>query len=174
MNEFFEEEQALLKRYRGGDESALKLLIERYQQKVFALVLYSAGCNLDKAYEITVSSFVGAVRRIPSLSGKASFIRALICSAIQNVKGAKTILSPDEVDSSDSSAVKKEMHRVVKRSLLALPFDIKVILLLRDQINLPYEDISSTLELTEVNVKTKLAQGRAQLREKIVSMVGRP
>ncbi len=42
------------------NERAAKLLIEQYQQRVFALVLYLIGDDRDKAYDITASSFVEA------------------------------------------------------------------------------------------------------------------
>ena len=42
------------------DAEGLKLLISRYQQRVFALVLYLIGGDRDKAYDITASSFAEA------------------------------------------------------------------------------------------------------------------
>src|SRR3990167_5065846 len=153
MNEFFEEETALLKRYRAGDESALKSLIERYQQKVFAFILYSLNSNFDQAYEVTVSAFVGAIRAIPSMYGRAPFLRKLFRLAITKTKDAKGILSANQDSFPQASPAKQQMYRIIKQSLLSLPIEARQVLLLRDQINLSCEDISSILEVSETDVQ---------------------
>lgn len=174
MNEFFEEETALLKRYRAGDESALKSLIERYQQKVFAFILYSLNSNFDRVYEVTVSTFVGAIRAIPSMYGRTPFLRKLFRLAITKTKDPKGILSANQDNFPSASPVKQQIYRIIKRALFSIPEDVRHVLLLRDQLNLPYEDISSVLELSEVEAQTKLVQARSQFREKVESMVAHP
>ena len=174
MNEILEEEVTLLKRYREGDETALTSLIKLYQQKVFVLALYTSGCDANKAYEITASSFVSAIRKSPSFFGKTPFLRAVIRFAIDSAQNFNTLLAPSQMDSSEPSAVKKEIHRVVRRALLALPLEVRLILLLRDQLNLSYEDVSSILKISQEQVKMKLDNARAQLRQQVETMVGRP
>ncbi|HTL48332.1 MAG TPA: hypothetical protein VL688_09785 [Verrucomicrobiae bacterium] len=162
------EEEVLMERYRKGDASALKSLIKLYEQKIFAFCFYAVGCDADKAYEAAVSGFVNAARSIPSLGGKASFLKQLLRQAITASKQSHALLSPDN---SESSAAKLEIRKIVKRALLALPFEMKVFLLLRDQLNLSYELMASVLGKSGTDIKMELARSRKQLRENIEAIM---
>ena len=55
------------------DEKFLKLQIQRFKQKTFALALWLIGGNKNKAYDIAVASFVEALRSFSSKNQRVSF-----------------------------------------------------------------------------------------------------
>lgn len=153
------------------DENALRGLILRHQRKILALALYSTGCDLDKAYEIAVSAFVSTIRSQPALRGKMSLLRMLIRFALDEVYRFEGILSSEPVVPSTGSPAKDEVRRAVREALLALPLEVRVHLVLRDQMNLPYEDIAAILKIPQHNAKTLVVRGRIQLRDKVRAIV---
>lgn len=156
-----------------SNEGALKSLIQRHQRKVFPFIFYCVGCNLDQAYEVCVSSFADAIRRGPPASEENFLLREVLRLAIGKGRETRTILSSPD-DTFAGSAVRKEVNKTVRRSLLTLPFEDKVVLLLRDQLNLPYEEIASILERSEGTVRSNLIRARIALRKRIEETVEGP
>ncbi|HEX8699192.1 MAG TPA: sigma-70 family RNA polymerase sigma factor, partial [Myxococcaceae bacterium] len=62
----------LVKRVRGGDQRAFKLLVERYQRKVYAVAL---GMLKDKeeAMDVSQEAFVKVYKYLDHFKGDASF-----------------------------------------------------------------------------------------------------
>jgi DNA-directed RNA polymerase specialized sigma24 family protein len=143
----------------------LKLLVQSYEQRIFALVLYLAGNNRDKAYDIAVSSVVEVLRIAPFLR-KEDFLASLAKEAIEKSRDAKIIPTSDESDFMDFPPEKRKLLLIIRTALQALPFDEKVMLLLRDQLHLPYKNIAAVLQLSESNVRTQIIHARIHLREK--------
>jgi len=62
----------LVKRVRGGDQRAFRLLVERYQRKLYAFVL---GMVRDKqdSMEISQEAFAKVYKHLDYFKGEASF-----------------------------------------------------------------------------------------------------
>jgi len=161
------EDRFLVNRYKQGSEEAAKSLIDKYQQRIFALVLYLAGNDRDKAYEIAASSFMEAIRSRPFLKDKKSFLIRLVGVAVEKSRNIKIIPSSDDSDFAELPAEKRKLLRIIKTALQALSFNEKAILLLRDQLHLPYRDIAAILQISESNARTLIIHGRVRLRKKI-------
>ncbi|MFH1867460.1 MAG: sigma factor-like helix-turn-helix DNA-binding protein [Candidatus Omnitrophota bacterium] len=149
------------------DEGAVKLLIEQYQQRAFALVLYLIGDDRDKAYEITASSFVEAFRSASSFEDKSSFLIRLIRMAIEKSRNAEIIPFSDETDFEDFSPERRNSLLVVKKALGALTFNEKALLLLRDQLRLSYGEIGAIFRVPEGEARTQVVRARVQIRKKV-------
>ena len=154
------------------DEESLKSLISPYQQRIFALVLYLTGENRDKAYDIAVSSFVEAIQTTP-LFKNDGFLARVAGIAIKKSRDIKVMPSYDESDFINLPPEQRESLRIMKIALHLLPFDLKVLLLLRDQLHLAYKYISSILRISEKNTKIRTTQARIQLRKKIEEVLRR-
>jgi len=124
----------------------LNSLINRYQKKIFALVLYLTGNNPDKAYEITVTSFVEALSGGTHLRDESVFLAGLAKNAVEKCRDVKVILSSEDPYYLNIPPAKVQSYKILREALQALPFDQKVMLLMRDQIHLPFKTISSVLE----------------------------
>lgn len=162
----------MLSHWKQGDEGALKSLITRYQRYVFAIVLCLTGCDRNIAYDITTSAFLETIRRIPSL-GSSSFLLALIRLAVDKCRQIKPVSFTPPSDVMNISPQKGVSLRIVKEALLMISFDLRVPLLLRDQLNLSYEDIASVLGDSEKNAKSQTIHARIQLRDKIEETLNR-
>lgn len=149
------------------DEESLKPLISRYQQRIFALVLYLIGGDRDKAYDIAASSFVETIRTTPSPWERDIFLARLAGAAIERSRDVKIIPSFDESNFVDLPPGERESLRIVKIALQKVPFNTKSLLLLRNQLHLPYKEISAILRISEKSVRVQTTQARIQLRKKI-------
>lgn len=149
------------------DEEHLKLFILRYQNQVFALILYLIGGDQDKTYDICASSFAEAMRTSPPLEHEEAFLTTLIGNAIEKSRATKTIPTSNELDLLELPDAEKGPLRIVLKALQALDFDAKTLVLLRDQLNLSYGQIATIMRSSESNTRSKVTQARARLRKMI-------
>ncbi|RKY36476.1 MAG: hypothetical protein DRP78_03490 [Candidatus Omnitrophota bacterium] len=149
------------------NEVVVKSLVEQYQQRIFALVLYLNGDNFDQAYDITVSSFVKAFSSGCFLKNKSFFLIRLIRAAIKRSRDAKIIPFLDDANFADLPPEKRNSLFMVKKALQTLTFKEKIFLLLRDQFHLCYKDISAILKMPESDVRVQTVCARIHLREKV-------
>ena len=155
------------------NEETLKSLISRYQQKILAFALYLIGGDRDKAYEVAASSFAEAIRKGYSLEkGDVFFIR-VISVVFGKSRDIKTMPNLDEIDSMDSSAEEKRSLHIVQTALVKLSFETKALLLLRDQLHLPYKDISAIVGISENNARVQIEEARFSLRKEIEEILNR-
>jgi len=150
------------------DEDTLKLLISRHQKDIFALTLYLVCGDRDKAYDITVSSFVKAA---PFPEQGDIFLTNLTRVTIEACRNIKVMPSSKDPDPMNFSREEKESLRIVKAGLQLLPFDVKVLVLLRGQMNLSYKDISIVLGASKHIAKIQTIQAYSQFREKITDVM---
>ncbi|MCM8780448.1 MAG: hypothetical protein NC908_00775 [Candidatus Omnitrophica bacterium] len=147
------------------NEKMVKELFNLYGHKVFAFILYLVGLDQDWAYDICADSFVEAIGM--NLSPNESFLTKLISIAISKARITKIMPEFGGLDFLQVSEADKGALRIVLEAFCKLDFETKVILLLRDQMNLGYEKISNIMHKSEVDVKTKLVQARLLLRKEI-------
>ena len=153
------------------EEGRLKSAIERYQQKIFALVLYLAGGNSNQAYDITADSFAEAFLADPSLAKEESLLANIAGIAIEKCRNTKIMPSSDDPVLIDLPPHKRSLLLITKKSLQLLPIDDQLLLILRDQLHLPYKNIAAILHLAEGNIKIQISQVRVNLRDAIKGML---
>ena len=118
------------------DNKSIEPLIDKYKDRIFALVFFLIGDDRNKAYEITASSFVEAFNAVRFPEDKFSFLIRLARIAIAKSRDAEIIPFSDQTDFADFPPERKNSLLMVKRALQALTFDEKAFLLLRDQLQL--------------------------------------
>jgi RNA polymerase sigma-70 factor, ECF subfamily len=183
----------LVKRVRSGDQRAFKLLVERYQRKVYAVAL---GMLKDKeeAYDVAQEAFVKVYKYLDHFKGDSSFytwlyrITVNICIDLIRRRGANKgeAVEFDEtvqIDSPDAhigalgsrlgtnpqkSALRKELAEKIQEALAQVPEKHRAILLLREVEGLSYEDLARTLEIPKGTVMSRLFHARAKV-QKILS-----
>jgi len=149
------------------DERRLKLLISRYQQRVFALVLHLIGGDQDKTYDICASSFAEAMQAGSLLEQEEVFLTRVIRIAIKKSRATKTMPTSNELDFLDLPSSEKGPLRIVLKGLQALDFDAKALVLLRGQLNLLYRQIATILRVSQSDARIKTVQAYARLRKMI-------
>ena len=183
----------LVKRARSGDQRAFKLLVERYQRRVYSVAL---GMLKDKeeALDVSQEAFVKVYKYLDHFKGDASFytwlyrITVNICIDVLRRRGASggEAVEFDEsvrLDTSEAhigalgsrlgtnpqkSALRKELAQKIQEALAAVPEKHRAILLLREVEGMSYEDLSRTLEIPKGTVMSRLFHARAKV-QKILS-----
>ncbi len=182
----------LVKRVRSGDQRAFKLLVERYQRKVYGIAL---GMLRDKeeAMDVSQEAFVKVYKYLDHFKGDSSFytwlyrITSNICIDIIRKKGnGRNHVEFDETvrmeaaeanigalgsrlgTNPQKSALRKELAEKIQEALQEVPEKHRAILLLREVEGLSYEDLARTLEIPKGTVMSRLFHARAKV-QKILS-----
>lgn len=184
----------LVKRVRSGDQRAFRLLVERYQKKVYAVAL---GMLKDKeeAMDVTQEAFVKVYKYLDHFKGDSSFytwlyrITSNICiDAIRKRQGGGRgeQVEFDETVAMDTSeanigslgsrlgtnpqksALRKELAEKIQQALQQVPEKHRAILLMREVEGLSYEDLSRVLDIPKGTVMSRLFHARAKV-QKILS-----
>ena len=183
----------LVKRVRSGDQRAFRLLVERYQRKVYAVALGMLK-DKDEAMDVSQEAFVKVYKYLEHFKGDSSFytwlyrITTNICIDVLRKKGGthgetvefdetvKMDLSEANIGALGSrlgtnpqkSALRRELGEKIQAALQEVPEKHRAILLLREVEGLSYEDLSRTLEIPKGTVMSRLFHARAKV-QKILS-----
>jgi RNA polymerase sigma-70 factor (ECF subfamily) len=166
-------DEDLVHRAVGGDGSAFGILVERHERRVYNLALRMCGHEED-ARDATQEAFLTALRKLSSFRGEAAFTTWLhrvtvnACYDLLRKRGRAPLLSrredhepeppawPDHAEATDLSID-------VQRALLAVPEDYRVVMILHDVQDLPYEDVAAIVGIPVGTVKSRLHRGRVAL-----------
>jgi RNA polymerase sigma-70 factor (ECF subfamily) len=183
----------LVKRVRSGDQRAFKLLVERYQRKLYAVAL---GMLKDKeeALDVAQEAFVKVYKYLDHFKGDSSFytwlyrITANICIDVLRRKSAAHG-DPVELDEGSlmdtaeanigalgsrlgtnpqKSALRKELAEKIQQALEEVPEKHRAILLLREIEGMSYEELARTLKIPKGTVMSRLFHARVKM-QKILS-----
>jgi len=145
------------------------------------------------ADDMTQDVFVNAYRGLGRFRGEApprAWLAAIADNAVKNryrarsrfrrVFAASTDATPDREPRSEGAGPEAdaragESRRVVREALRRLPAEFRMAVVLRDIEEWTYEEIAVSLSLPVGTVKSRIARGRAQLRDILAPLVeGRP
>ena len=185
-----DDEEQLIVRSQRGDVNAFNQLIERYQQTTYGVVFRMVG-NADVAADVTQDAFIAAFRGIQGFRGGTSF-RAWLLRIASNMacdhwrrtqrhpaESLDALTDEDELHpASDLGALveigieknpeeyllNQELQALIQRGLQEIPLDQRVAVVLCDIQGLSYEEIAETTQATLGTVRSRIARGRARLR----------
>lgn len=185
-----EDEVQLIARSQLGDVSAFNQLVLNYQQSTYGVIFRMLG-DRDIAADVTQDVFIAAFRGIQSFRGGSSF-RAWLMRIASNAScdyWRRTQRHPTEsldIDADDDNAhaasilnsavamgqevnpeeylLNRELQELIQRGLQELPLDQRVAVVLCDVQGLSYEEIAATTQATMGTVRSRIARGRARLR----------
>jgi RNA polymerase sigma-70 factor (ECF subfamily) len=187
----------LVERTRRGDRQAFRLLVQRYERKVYALA-YGMLKNPEDAKDASQESFAKAYRSLEHFKGDASFYTWIyrICSnicidAIRRRGGGRgDMVEFDESVENDSTAahsvslssqlgqnpqkaaLRRELAEKIQEALAQLPEKHRAILLLREVDGMSYEDLSRTLEVPKGTVMSRLFHARSKVQKILSEYLG--
>ena len=173
---------------RSGDRAAFERLVARFQTDVFNLCLRITA-DFDAADDAAQETFITALRAIPRFSG-GNFRSWLFRIATNKCRdhyrasarrrqvpledGAEP--PPDAFVGGGSPAPTPEqhlelqaLHSVIQAGFQSIPSEQREALVLRDVNGLPYEEIASILDLNLGTVKSRIARGRARVRDYLLA-----
>ncbi len=185
-----EEDSLLIKNALSGDPGFEKL-VRSYEQLVYRVAFRFLG-NPTDASDVAQDVFLRIHKALPNFRGDSSlstWIYAITANLSRNAIRSKKnreksqVLAPKEKDPSDrgfweraedkgavSSSRKmesKELHDAIQEALLEIHPDYREAVILRDMEDMDYEAIAEALKTSLGTVKSRIARGRAMLRERL-------
>jgi len=177
----------LLNEMRAGDQTAFIELVERYSPKIHNLALRLTR-NEEDTEEILQDVFVTVYRKISSFEGKSAFsswlYRITVNTSFMKLRRRKRagVTGFEEYDSkleeklTDNSryvenqqhiASRDELRHLLQRAVNRLPFEYRVIFILRDVDGLSNQAVSEVLNLSVPAIKSRLHRSRLMLRKRL-------
>ncbi|MFQ5914148.1 MAG: sigma-70 family RNA polymerase sigma factor [Nitrospinota bacterium] len=182
-----DEEREWVRRAREGDPQAYRLLVERYESRIYRLVARLLGPGHggieDVVQEVFVKAYFSlkkfreeasfgtwiyriAVNRtrdeLKKESAKMSFEESIPRASIQALSGLFQNADSDEEDPPEPPGA---LRQFVGRAVAALPERLRVVVTLKDMEGLSYREVSRLLKCSVGTVKSRHARAREKLRE---------
>lgn len=182
-------EEELVARSQQGDLVAFEALMGRYEKKVYSIAYRLMG-NHEDALDLAQEAFIKVYRSIGGFRKESSFMHWLYrvvvnCARDELRKKKRTPVVPLEGmepgTPSHSRAVEdwsqsperlyeiKETQETIHRALLALDPDHRMVLVLRDLLGFPYEEMAEILSCSLGTVKSRISRSRAALRRRLAA-----
>ena len=191
-----EEDSALIAGLRAGDECAYEILIQRFEQPVYNLVIRLVDDPGDAA-DVTQEIFLKVFRKVGSFRSESSLKTWIYRIAVNEARNqhrwftrhrGKEIGLESDSDAQDpqdwlsdpgrspyQTAVDHETHALIESALQKVSPNYRAALVLREVEGLSYEEISDVLEVSLGTVKSRILRGRESLRKHLVDrLAGTP
>lgn len=174
-------DQQLVERVQRGDKAAFDLLVSKYQRRLGRLISRFVR-DPAEAEDVTQDAFIKAYRALPGFRGESAFYTWLYRIGINTAKNyllankrrAPTSTPFDaeesesfeeasllrEVNTPENELMSKQVVDVVRKSLLALPEDLRTALTLREIEGLSYEEIASAMNCPVGTVRSRIFRAR--------------
>ena len=171
-------EQALIQRAQKGDHDAFETLVNEHQRYVYNLALRVVR-DENEALDLTQEIFVRAWTALPNFRGQSQFrtwlyrITTNLCyNRLPGLRRSLNDLGDDvmgEIPETNlnTPALKFETNEIkahLQKAIDNLDANYRLLITLRYQNDLSYEEISSTLNLPLGTVKTGLFRAKEKLR----------
>ncbi|WP_322481226.1 RNA polymerase sigma factor [Thermogemmatispora sp.] len=179
-----QDDAQLVRASQHGDREAFALLVQRYQRRVFNMILRMLQ-DYEEACEITQEAFLAAWQGLPTFRGEARFptwlyrIAYNCClrqleqrrrdKALQNAMQEQQLL--DEAGGqrcqAESTLEARDRQALVREQLEALPTKYRIVLVLRHLQEMTYEEMAEILMMPIGTIKTHLFRARNLLKERL-------
>jgi len=181
----------LIERYQQGDSEAMEVLILKYQNRIYSLILKICA-NADDAAELTQEAFVKAMDNVDKFEGRSCFYTWLFRIAVNltinycQKHAAHGFVSLDSKCNEDNNQANvtlkkllrdknspdpaivvqnKELYQIVIKLLMKLNAGQRAVILLRDIEGMNYAQITNVLNIKLGTVKSRISRARSNLRE---------
>jgi RNA polymerase sigma-70 factor, ECF subfamily len=169
------DEQKIIEEVISGQTRSFRILVERYQNPVFRVIL-KIVTNTEDARELTQDVFVRAYESLWQYRTEYKFFSWIYRIAINNAllfvrRRNKMIKTENITLKSFQIEEEKENYdyrdNLLNRSLSELNGHYQPVVLLRYYADLSYADIAETLGIPEKKVKSRLFDARRILKGKL-------
>ena len=190
-------EEALLKAFRSGDDTAFDGLIEMYSAKLYKVAYALLGSRQD-AEEVVQDTFLRAYRALQAFRGESSletWLHRITLNLARNKyqwnhrRGGGLDVSrtagddaggesgteheqdvPDRRMEPDLVLEQNEIGTNIMKALNSLPDNLRETMVLRHVNDMPYEQIAQKLDCKVGTVKSRLSRGREMLRDYLAAV----
>ena len=181
-------DEMALGRFLSGDVLGFEQIVRHYSAMVFSLAARLVGPA--EAEDVVQETFLRAYHGLEKFRGESSLKTWLYAIALNRARARmgtlgrlRAIFTPGRTRDGDSfaslddaadpaispeeNAVLKERRTRLRAAIRALPEEFRAAVLLRDLEGLSYEEVAEVLEVPIGTVRSRLARGRALLKEKL-------
>ncbi len=158
-----------------GSRSSFEVLIERYQNKIYGMILQMTN-DSELAKDLTQDVFIKAYTSLGKFSFNYRFFswlyRVAINETINKLKGRRHFESIDKAlniasEEDAQKGISEESLRL-KTALLGLKDSYRSVILLKYYFGLSYEEIAEAMGMSTAKVKDRLYNARLTLRDKLI------
>ncbi len=181
------DESEIIRRCLAGDERAHRELMRRYERPVFSVAMRMLRQRED-AEDVTQETFVRMFRALDRYDPSRPFaawlftITSRLCidllrrrrirplPLVRQEMGSseeETIDVPDASPGPDTVTQHREEERRVVEMIEALPPHYRIVVMMRHQQDMAYEEIAAALELPLNTVRSRLHRARMDLKEEL-------
>lgn len=184
----------LMMRVKAGDQSAFRIIVEKYQRRVIN-VAHRLLEDREEAEDVAQETFLKAYLSAKSYSPKAELFTYLYTIATNlslnrlrkkrrgrwfsldawkgdRGEGDGPEITANPMDSPDQSLEQAEREAAVRRALEVLPPAQKMAVVLSRYEGLSYKQIAEVMDLSVSAVESKLHRAKQTLREKLYAYAG--
>lgn len=167
----------VLEEIRRGNSSAFNTLVEQWQDSIHSFS-YRFFYDTDDAKEITQKTFIRVYQNLDQLDDPGKFsswiyrIAKNLCldelKRAGRQKSSSLELDKTERLHTDSPLAKmetKELGEWIQKALLAIPYEQRVVIIMKEYEELTFKEIAEILDEPESTVKSRLYYGFKKLRE---------
>jgi len=182
-------DEVLMLRYKEGDLEAFEILLERYQQPLFTFVL--RFCNdYHQAEDLVQEVFLRLIKSAKTYEPKAKFSTYIYTFAhnicVDNFRRGKkrktTSLSQpidveqeltiedtvkDERANPEKDYRQKTLEKALQEAVAELPEEQREVFLLREQMNLPFDEIARVVGCLPSTAKSRMRYALQSIRTKL-------
>ncbi len=173
-------EHTLIQRSQRGDHDAFAALVDEHQRYVYNLALHVIK-DENEALDLTQETFVRAWTALPNFKGQSQFrtwlyriVTNLCYNRLPNLRRSLTDFGDDvmsdlpdthTINSNparevESNEIRKYLHQIID----GLDANHRMLIVMRYQDELSYEEIASLLNLPLGTVKTGLFRAKQKMR----------
>lgn len=192
MHELAREDDQLVEEALGGNALSFQLLVERYQERIFALARHYTKSAVE-VEDIAQDTFLKAYRRLDSFQRQSSFstwlYRIAVNTALDFLKrsGRSPVQAVEDPELSaapvralagsgatlstpDANLRREELARITRRVLEELPEIFRTVLVLREFEDMPYQEMAEVLGISIGTVESRLFRARARFKEALLRL----
>ena len=180
--------ESLIQRCINGDQLAWEEIVRQYWRKVFNVAYKFVGKH-DEAEDLAQDIFLKIFKSLDTFDRRANFqtwlisiSRNLCIDHYRSVRKERETIDRD-VDAGELApashtpgpfAALEQRDRVtlLRQALSALPETLRTAVLMRDILELSYQEIADKLRLPEGTVKSRINRGRTELARQIRKLRG--
>jgi len=184
-------EADLVARLRGGEEAAVRAVIQHNNQRLFRIAR-SILKNDAEAEDAVQDAYVRAFTHLADFRGEARFstwlVRIVINEALGRLRARRPTVPWADATEADGRIVpfpltspqpdpertmaQHEIHRLLERAIDALPDAFRIVLVARVIEEMSVEETADLFGLRPETVKTRLFRAREMLRKDLEQQVG--
>jgi RNA polymerase sigma-70 factor (ECF subfamily) len=169
------EDRELIERFAHGDGRAFDAIVQRYEQRVYAIALRMTG-NVEDARDAMQDVFVSALRALRTFRGDAQLStwihRVAVNASLDLLRKRKRhahrpLEDAGDEPSDDAGPEEAAAHAAraaeVQRALQLVSDEHRAVLVLHDLQDLDYADVADALDIPVGTVKSRLHRARMEM-----------